>query len=138
MADVDTEIVGLFLETEGYFVRLSVRYDPAKPLADIDVLAVNPKTEDKIWGEVKGWIESKEKWPKSWDKYIVEAFTNTKEQYVQSILGNNFRKVCYLPLSRASQRLEKTLKERGIEIFDLSEVARKLKEKSKNASFSIT
>jgi len=83
MQDVDSEIVGTYLETEGYFVRLSVRYNPRLPFADIDILAVNPKTRDKIWGEVKGWLESKEKWPKSWEKYIEKAFQNkSKEDYV--------------------------------------------------------
>jgi len=138
MVDVDTEIVALFLETEGYFVRLSVRYDSARPLADIDILAVNPKIGDKIWGEVKGWLESKQKWPKSWDKYVEKAFTDAKEQYVRDVLGNNFRKICYLPLGRASRDLEKRLKSKGIDVFDLSEVARKLRAKSEDASLSIT
>ncbi|MGQ9642136.1 MAG: hypothetical protein ACUVUF_08505 [Candidatus Bathycorpusculaceae bacterium] len=138
MPDVDSEIVGIYLETEGYFVRLSVRYDAAKPLADIDILAVHPKTLDKIWGEVKAWLESKEKWPRSWDRYIKEAFTDSKEAYVKDILGNNFRKVCYLPLGRVSEKLIEDLKGKGVDLFDLGVVAQKLKEKSKDGSLSLT
>lgn len=138
MTDVDAEIVGTYLQTEGYFVRLSVRYDTAKPFADIDILAVHPRNFDKIWGEVKAWLESRKKWPSSWDRYVKETFSDAKKAYVERILGENFKKICYLPLERTSDKLREDLKGKGIELVDLAVVAQKLKEKSRDGSLSLT
>jgi len=139
MADVDSEIVATYLETEGYFVRLSSRYNPNQALADIDILAIHPITGDKIWGEVKGWVESKEKFQRSWEAYIENTFDkDAKEKYVRQVLGDKFRKVFYLPLGRVSEEFKTNLRSKAIEIFDLAEVAKSLKEKSKNGRLSIT
>ena len=57
MREESTEhLVRLYLESKDYLVRVGRRFkiEPRKT-PDVDIIAVHPRTGDRILGEVKSW-----------------------------------------------------------------------------------
>lgn len=120
MAEEASEaLVKLYLEYQGYFVRTNQKFKIPKfvktakvkqtqhPNYEIDILAVNLKTKDKIVGEVKGWqkglrkihftklYHKRHKWQTSLKIVNDSKFRNKILKEIENKYGKGFRLVIF-------------------------------------------
>jgi hypothetical protein len=147
VSEYGEELVREYLESDNYGgqwfvlmnhkVEVKTKHSPAK---EIDVLAVkiNDKNKiiDKIFGEVKSWINYTVDADNLW--YINKHVFNNRylKKEAENILGKNYRKVVFCPIipkqERGLKKFEKFKKEHEIDVITFENMLALLKERAGN------
>lgn len=136
MAEVNEDIVRTYFESKGFFTISNVKFmkeaketgKKSSGRGDIDILGFNPKTDEGIAVEIKGWHT--EKFTRGYEnrKPIISYFSSIGliKKTAKKFLGDHKLKLI-LVVPRPSNDFKNIAKERGVdEIIGFKEILSEL------------
>lgn len=134
-------LVRLYLESRGYLVVTGRKFQIEKGVyPEVDIVAIHPKTNTRILGEVKAWMlqgcHIREVWGRShvWQRRLRIVnnpdFRRKLVEKVEREYGGNFKVYLYVGSlqPKHAENLKRTIKGEGIELITMDKVISKLLE----------